>query len=88
MSPQRNKVEISRKNTVCFVSKVDDCRNNAISTLKLISKGGIRMNSKDQHTVLSYECMLNKNRFTQKCEMNFSWSELVRQREIVLFAVI
>lgn len=50
--------------------------------------GGIRMNNKDQHTEVSCERMVNKNKSTQKSEMIRYRYGLVRQREIVLFAVI
>ena len=50
--------------------------------------GGIRMNNKDQHTEVSCERMVNKNKSTQKSEMIRCRYRLVRQREIVLFAVI
>ena len=50
--------------------------------------GGIRMNNKDQHTEVSCERMVNKNKSTQKSEMIRCRYRLVRQREIVVFAVI
>ena len=50
--------------------------------------GGIRMNSKDQYPEVSCERMVNKSKSTQKCEMIRYRYGLVRQREIVLFAVI
>ena len=50
--------------------------------------GGIRMNNKDQHTEVSCERMVNKNKSTQTNEMIHCRYRLVRQREIVLFAVI
>lgn len=50
--------------------------------------GGIRINSKDQHIEISCERMVNKNKSTQKSEMIRCRYGLVRQREIVLFAVI
>ena len=46
------------------------------------------MNNKDQHTEVSCERMVNKNKSTQKSEMIRYRYGLVRQREIVLFAVI
>ena len=46
------------------------------------------MNNKDQHTEVSCERMMNKNKSTKKSEMIPCRYRLVRQIEIVLFAVI
>lgn len=46
------------------------------------------MNNKDQHTEVSCERMVNKNKSSQKSEMIHYHYGLVRQREIVLFADI
>lgn len=39
--------------------------DNASSSLNFIRMGGIGMNNKDQHTEVSYERMVNKNKSTQ-----------------------